>query len=302
MEINAITAKNALSTLFEFWSVKDDMMFEKYIELKTFKSVLLAYDTIPSQLVVNAFSSTSFMSTTEDDQPQLIVTGDDVQRKNIPLSQLGWMIKAFSFSIRLFTKAYTTAEIRYTIRVLLQISIDKTGYLVTQDIQTAIDNCLSALTDSTWETEVKTIANDICDMLASSKRQMHVLDACKTMNERSRYFRRMIGLTGLERSLEKDVPGSTNYISTDQTVIKQIAQIFNHPEGFFKNTKTKMDYGECVIRVALLDAAIGTDENDIKADKDIILQMADDLRFISLQMGKSGQNKLNEWLCLHAYF
>lgn len=266
LDINTITAKNALSTLFELWSTKDDMMFEKYIEMKTFKSVLVAYDAAHSQLIQSVYSSSSFMSTTEDDEPVNIVTGDDVQRKNIPLSQLGWMIKAFGFSIRLFTKAYTTAEIRYTIRILLQISIDKTGYLVIQDIQTAIDNCLSSLDESSWETEVKTIANDICDMLPSNEWQMHLLDSVKTMNQRSRYFRRMIGLTGLERAMEKDAPGSTNYISTDQTVIKQAAQIFNHPNGFFKNTKN-MDYGECYRRVALLDAAIGTDENDIKTDK-----------------------------------
>lgn len=269
LEINTITAKNALSTLFELWSIKDDMMFEKFIEVTTFKSVLLAYDTIPSQLQTN-FASTSYMSITEDESEEHVhvITGEDIQRDNIPLSQLGWMMKAFSFSIRLFTKAYTTAEIRYTIRILLQISIDKTGYLVIQDIQTAIDNCLASLDDSNWETEVKIIVNDICDIIPSSERQMHLVDSVKTMNQRSRYFKRMIGLVGLERCLDKDVPGGTNYISTNQSMTKQVVQIFNHPQGFFKKTTiNNMDYNECYFRVALLDAAIGTDETEIKADK-----------------------------------
>jgi hypothetical protein len=236
---------------------------QRYIKLKTFKTVLFAYDAIPSQLVEGV------LFTPEDqeivDQAQSIEHYNDSQSRYLPLTQLGSMIKAFSFSVRLWSKAYTAYEVRYTVRLLLQMSIDKTGYLVIQDIQTAIDNCLAAMNEATWETEIKTIANDLCDMVTLTKRQVHLLDAVKTIYERSRYLRRVIAVTCLERCLEKEVPGSVDYISTDQTIIRQISQIFNNPGGFFK--KQEMDYEECYIRVAMLDAAIGTDDDEIRYDK-----------------------------------
>jgi hypothetical protein len=272
LEPNKLAAKNALSTLFVLWSLPGNRVEtrlphiykQRYIELKTFKTVLLAYDAIPSQLVEGV------ISTPEDQemvaQAQSIEHYDDSHSRYLPLTQLACMIKAFSFSVRLWSKAYTAYEIRHTVRLLLQMSLDKTGYLVIQEIQTAVDNCLTAMNEATWETEIKTIANDVCDMVTSTRRQVHLLDGVKTINERSRYLRRVIGVTCLERCLEKEVPGSVDYISTDQTIIQQIAQIFGNPGGFFKKRKD-MDYEECYIRVAMLDAAIGTDDNEIRYDK-----------------------------------
>lgn len=272
LEPNKLAAKNALATLFVLWSLPGNKVDtrlphiykHRYIKLITFKSVLLTYDAIPSQLVEGVIP-------TSEDQAMVarvknIEHYDDTQSTYLPLTQLASMIKAFSFSIRLWSKAYTAYEIRHTVRLLLQMSIDKTGYLVLQEIQTAVDNCLSAMKDTTWETEIKTIANDVCDMVTSTKRQVHLFDSVKTIYERSRYLRRVIGVTCLERCLEKEVPGSVDYISTDQTTIQQISQIFGNPGGFFKQ-RENIDYEECYIRVAMLDAAIGTDDDEIRYDK-----------------------------------
>lgn len=272
METNKIGAKNALSTLFVLWSLPGSKVEAKiphiyqqrFISFKTFKSVLLAYDAIPSQLIEGILSS--------PEEEDLIIHSknkesfDSSFSRHIPLSQLGWMIKAFSFSIRLWSKAYRSYEIRHTIRLLLQLSLDKTGFLVMQEIQTAIDNCLSAFKETDWETEVKNLSRNICDIVPSTKRQVHLLDSVKSNYERSRYLRRIIGVTCLERCLDKEVPGSVDYISTDQSLIKQVLEIFNNPKGFFKN-RDNIDYEEYWIRVAMLDAAIGIDDDEIKKDK-----------------------------------
>ncbi|KAI8970407.1 hypothetical protein BDF20DRAFT_123656 [Mycotypha africana] len=292
LETNKIAARNALSTLFDLWTLpgseeetKSSHIYnQRYIELKTFKSVLAEYDAIPSSIVEDIFSS-SDEETDVDTQSQNDTNYDTQECRHIPLSQLGWMVKAFSFSVRLWSKAYTSYEIRHTVRLLLQLSIDKTGYLVLQDIQTAIDNCLFAMDRSTWETETKTIANDICDMVPSVTKQMHLFDAIKPVYGRSCHFRRVLGVTCLERCLEKDMPGSVQYVSTDQSIIKQVAQIFHHPKGFFKKKGIEMDYEECYIKVAILDAAIGSNEAEIRNDKESILSIANALRDIGLQIG-----------------
>lgn len=270
LESNKMAAKNGLSTLFALWALpgtKVDTKLphiykQRYIHVNTFKSVLLAYDAIPSQMIEGITAGSPVV---EMDQENY----NTKTSRHVPLSQLGWMLKAFSFSVRLWSKAYTSYEIRHVIRLLLQLSLDKTGFLVIQEIQTAIDNCLSAISSSNWETEIKMITNDVCDMVPSTKRQVHLLDSVKTNYERSRYLRRMIGVTCLERCLEHEVPNSIDYISTDQSLIKQIHQIFNHPKGFFME-REDIDYEECCIRVAMLDAAIGIDDDEIKRDKVIL--------------------------------
>lgn len=274
LELDKMGSKNALSTLFALWSLPGakvetklpHIYKQRYITIETFKSVLTAYDAIPSQLV-EGVSLPPDTSVVEVSDPKDKEKNENARTSRyIPLSQLGWMIKAFGFSVRLWSKAYTSYEIRHTIRLLLQLSLDKTGYLVIQEIQTAIDNCLSAMRDTNWETEIKTIANDICDIVPSTKRQVHLLDSVKTNYERSRYLRRVIGVTCLERCLDAEVPGSVDYILADQTIIQQISQIFHHPQGFFLN-REDIDYEEVCIRVAMLDAAIGIDDDEIKRDK-----------------------------------
>ena len=272
METNKLGAKNALSTLFALWSLPGSKVETKlphiynqrHIEFKSFKAVLLAYDAIPAQLIEGILSS--------PEEEDLIVHAnnkenyDVSQCRHIPLLQLGWVVKAFSFSVRLWSRAYTNYQIRHALRLLLQLSLDKTGFLVMREIQTAIDNCLSAFKPTEWETEVRNLSRDICDIVPSTKRQVHLLDSVKNNYERSRHLRRVIGLTCLERCLERDVPGSVDYISPDQTLIKQIAEIFHHKQGFFIDRKD-LDYEECYIRVSMLDAAIGIDDDEIRADK-----------------------------------
>ncbi|KAI8372648.1 hypothetical protein EDC96DRAFT_54913 [Choanephora cucurbitarum] len=272
------TARNAFDTLFVLWSLPGSRMEtrlphlcqQRFIRLETFKSVLMQYHASPADLADYVVST----------KPRFIAS----TTVDLPLSQLGWMIKAFSFSVRLWSRAYTSYEIRYIVRLILQISLDKAGYLVIQDIQTAIDHCLSAMDSTTWETELKAVANDVCDMVEDGRHRFYLLNAVKTIYERSRYLRRMIGMVCLERALEAEVPGSLDYISTDQSLIQQIGQIFEHPQGFFMK-HDRIDYEACYLRVAMLDAAIGTDDEDIKQDKETVLKMAAQLRNIGLQIG-----------------
>ncbi|KAI8067656.1 uncharacterized protein B0P05DRAFT_552445 [Gilbertella persicaria] len=278
LEQNKKAAKNAFETLFVLWSLPGSRVDTKlahiykqrFIDLETFKSVLIAYgasDMLETDTIMDSLNNTH------------------TSTPHLPLSQLGWAIKAFSFSIRLWSKAYTAYQIRYIVRLLLQISLDKAGYLIMQDIQAAIDNCLFAMDYITWETELKAIANDVCDLVHSRRHQFYLFDSIKTIYERSRYLRRILGLVCLERCLEQEVPGSVDYILTNQSIIKQVGHIFTHPQGFFINRPKEMDYEECYIRVAMLDAAIGTHSEEIKRDKEVVLVIAAELKNMSLQMG-----------------
>ncbi|RCH88252.1 hypothetical protein CU098_001012, partial [Rhizopus stolonifer] len=289
LEPDKIAARNALSTLLTLWSLPGEkiqssipeIFQRRYIKLDTFKSILSAYHALSSELVDNAYHTTTLKS--YESYMEGVLDEGHCSR-HIPLSQLGLMLKAFGLSMRLWRHAYMPWEIRYTVRLLLQLSLDKAGHLVIQEIQTSIDNCLSALKDDSWEIDVKNIANDICDMVMTTKQQVHLLDAVKTIYERSRHLRRMIGVTCLERCLEKEVPGSLDNIPTDKGIIQQTTAIFSYPGGFFIKKRDE-DYEECWIRIAMLDAAIGTDDSEILREKETIFVIADELRLIGLQIG-----------------
>ncbi|KAI8641687.1 hypothetical protein BD408DRAFT_345613 [Parasitella parasitica] len=290
LELDMNTAKNALSTLFVLWTLPGNRVDtqlpyickQRHIQISTFKGILLAYDALPAGLVE------SVLLDPDDEDTQIQAKNaenyDGEQARHLPVSQLGWMVKALGFSIRLWSKAYTAYEIRYVIRLLTQMSLDETGYLVLQEIQIAIDNCLAGMKETTWETELKTIASDICDIVSSTKRQVHILDCVKMINERSHYFRRILAVTCLERCLEQEVPGSVEYISIDQSLICQIHQIFMHKDGFFMK-RDGMDFEECFVRLAILDAAISVNDDEIRRDARPVLEIADELHKIGLSIG-----------------
>lgn len=290
LELDKNTAKNALSTLFVLWSlpgskVETQLPYickQRYISISTFKAILLAYDALPAALIEGLLLDPDTQDT--EIHAQNAENYDGEQARHLPVSQLGWMVKALGFSVRLWSKAYTAYEIRYAVRLLVQLSLDETGYLVLQEIQIAIDNCLSGMKEATWETEIKTIASDICDIVTSTKRQVHLLDCTKMINERSHYFRRIIAVTCLERSLDREVPGSVDYISTDQSLIRQIHQIFMNKEGFFMK-RDDMDFEECFVRLSMLDAAMSVNDNEIRMDAKPVLEIADELHKIGLSIG-----------------
>ncbi|KAI9255463.1 hypothetical protein BY458DRAFT_316530 [Sporodiniella umbellata] len=292
LEPDKTTARNALSTLLALWALPGEraqaesleVYQKRYIQLDTFKSVLSAYHAFSSELVDSIHRAPSVGAQSSCIE-EVVDEGGHHQSRHIPLSQLGLMVKAFGFSVRLWKNAYKPWEIRYTIRLLLQLSLDKAGRLILQEIQTSIDNCLSALKDTSWEIDIKNIANDICDLLVSTKQQVHLLDTVKTIYKRSRQLRRVIGVTCLERCLEEEIPGSIDTIPTDKGLIQQAAAIFRYPGGFFSQ-KRDLDYEECWIRIAMLDAAIGTDDNEILLEKETVYIISDELRLIGQQIGK----------------
>ena len=51
-------------------------------------------------------------------------------------------------------EAYTLGDIKYIIRILLQIRLDRVGDFIARDIENAIESTLSALNEETWKTEV----------------------------------------------------------------------------------------------------------------------------------------------------
>ncbi|KAK4517700.1 uncharacterized protein ATC70_001041 [Mucor velutinosus] len=290
LELDKNTARNALSTLFALWSlpgskVETQLPYickQRYIQISTFKSILLAYNALPAALIEGVLSDPDSQDTKI--HAKIAENYDGEQARHLPVSQLGWMVKALGFSVRLWSKAYTTYEIRYAVRLLVQLSLDETGHLVLQEIQIAIDNCLAGMKGATWETELKAIANDICDMVPSTKRQVHTLDCVRMVNPRSHYFRRIVAVTCLERSLEQEVPGSVDYISTDQSLIRQIHQIFMNKDGFFMK-RDNMDFEECFVRLSMLDAAISVDDDEIRRDSQPVLEIADELHKIGLSIG-----------------
>ncbi|KAL9540299.1 hypothetical protein MBANPS3_009767 [Mucor bainieri] len=290
LELDKNAAKNALSTLFALWSlpgskVETQLPYickQRYIQISTFKSILLAYDALPAALIEGVLLDPDSQDT--EIHAKNAENYDGEHARHLPVSQLGWMVKALGFSVRLWSKAYTAYEIRYAVRLLVQLSLDETGYLVLQEIQIAIDNCLAGMKGATWETELKTIASDICDIVTSTKRQVHTLDCVKMINPRSHYFRRIIAVTCLERSLDQEVPGSVDYISTDQSLIRQIHQIFMNKDGFFMK-RDNMDFEECFVRLSMLDAAISVDDDEIRRDSQPVLEIADELHKIGLSIG-----------------
>ncbi|KAL7320404.1 hypothetical protein PS15m_000296 [Mucor circinelloides] len=290
LELDKNAAKNALSTLFVLWSlpgskVETQLPYickQRYIKISTFKSILLAYDALPAALIEGVLLDPNSQDT--EIHAKNAENYDGKQARHLPVSQLGWMVKALGFSVRLWSKAYTAYEIRYAVRLLVQLSLDETGYLVLQEIQIAIDNCLAGMKAATWETELKTIASDICDIVSSTKRQVHILDCVRTINPRSHYFRRIIAVTCLERSLDQEVPGSVDYISTDQSLICQIHQIFMNKDGFFMK-RNDMDFEECFVRLSMLDAAISVNDDEIREDSKPVLEIADELHKIGLSIG-----------------
>lgn len=290
LELDKNAAKNALSTLFVLWSlpgskVETQLPYickQRYIKISTFKSILLAYDALPAALIEGVLLDPDSQDT--EIHAKNAENYDGKQARHLPVSQLGWMVKALGFSVRLWSKAYTAYEIRYAVRLLVQLSLDETGYLVLQEIQIAIDNCLAGMKAATWETELKTIASDICDIVSSRKRQVHILDCVRTINPRSHYFRRIIAVTCLERSLDQEVPGSVDYISTDQSLICQIHQIFMNKDGFFMK-RNDMDFEECFVRLSMLDAAISVNDDEIREDSKPVLEIADELHKIGLSIG-----------------
>ncbi|CEP08227.1 hypothetical protein [Parasitella parasitica] len=291
LELDMNTAKNALSTLFTLWSLPGNRVDtqlphickQRHIEISTFKGILLAYDALPTAL------AESVLVDPDDQDTQIHAKNaenyDGEQARHLPVSQMGWMAKALGFSIRLWSKAYTAYEIRYAVRLLTQMSLDDVGYLVLQEIQIAIDNCLAGMKGAIWETELKTIASDICDIVTSTRRQIHILDCIKMINERSHYFRRIIAITCLERCLEREVPGSVEYISTDQSLIRQIHQIFMHKDGFFMKQDDMDDFEECFVRLTMLDAAISVNDDEIRRDAKPVMEIADELHKIGLSIG-----------------
>lgn len=290
LELDKNAAKNALSTLFALWSlpgskVETQLPYickQRHIQISTFKSILLAYDALPAALIEGVLLDPDSQDT--EIHAKNAENYDGEQARHLPVSQLGWMVKALGFSVRLWSKAYTAYEVRYAVRLLVQLSLDETGYLVLQEVQMAIDNCLAGMRAATWETELKTIASDICDIVTSTKRQVHILDCVRMINPRSHYFRRIIAVTCLERSLDQEVPGSVDYISTDQSLICQIHQIFMNKDGFFMK-RNNMDFEECFVRLSMLDAAISVNDDEIRRDSQPVLEIADELHKIGLSIG-----------------
>lgn len=53
-------------------------------------------------------------------------------------------------------EAYQQVGIGYIIRLLLQISVDRSvGNIVSRDLQDGIESCLSVLDEATWKNEVR---------------------------------------------------------------------------------------------------------------------------------------------------
>ncbi|KAI8978588.1 hypothetical protein BDB01DRAFT_264515 [Pilobolus umbonatus] len=269
LDQNRRCALNALNTLRFLWTQNEigGCNSIKHITMDTFLSVLSAYHAEPSTLLNDPINS----------NPSPL--------RHLPIIQLGWVIRAFSSSMQLWPGAYLSSEIRHAIRLLLQISLDRRSGYIMQDIQTSIDHGLLALKRDDWIIETKMIAHNICDVVSSTKAQYCLLESIKPILTRSRYLKRMIAMTCLEKCLEREDPGSVNSIVTDQGFLQQIHTLFSHSAGFFQQNPKDIDYDECVIRIGMLDAAIGTDIDELRTNKDTVLSMVDSMRSMSLQIG-----------------
>ncbi|KAI7846986.1 hypothetical protein BDC45DRAFT_38265 [Circinella umbellata] len=167
----------------------------RYIDIASFRHVLTSYGAVKSEL---DDSSTEDAVTQMSEDWSDNVTGE----QHIPLEQFSSVLRLFGFSIRSWPEAYTLNDIKYIIRILLQIRLDRVGDFIARDIENAIESTISALNEETWEAELRELAANITNRFSTPLLQAQITKTMKPTYERCAYLKRMVALSSLNFALE----------------------------------------------------------------------------------------------------
>ncbi|KAJ8660272.1 hypothetical protein O0I10_004134 [Lichtheimia ornata] len=204
----------------------------RHVEMDEFIYVLKNYGAVKSEMAKEdgeiPRSSNNPLLFLEDwsDQPG---------EQRIPVIQLSYILRLFGYSVRTWPEAYQQVGIGYIIRLLLQISLDRSiGNIVRRDLQDGIESCLSVLDKATWKNELLQLAADLCSRFTSITLQCQLIHALKPTYARSVYLRRMIGLTAImyenRHVFHPPPPPSSSSLPTQETTMTNTSNS-NTPNG-----------------------------------------------------------------------
>ncbi|KAG0172281.1 rab32, member RAS oncoprotein [Apophysomyces sp. BC1015] len=291
-EQNIMTAKNAYDTIISLWSnlggepvpfqeiISDRRNQNRNITVATFAYVLNGYGALKDELGWGKLSKYFDLqkSGTASETATLMSKDEDeelVQEQRIPLTQFGWVLQLFGHSIRSWPSAYTSEELKYVLRLLFQISLDRVGSLVLKEIQDAIESCLYVMEKKTWEEQVRLAASAICVQFSVLHLQLELLKALKPTYERCIYLRRMIAFVSLEKAMERndsstnaetDVPDIVlENTKSGRDILSRLLTILTRRDGIFQSRD--VDFEELMQMTHLLDAAIASNENELLREK-----------------------------------
>ncbi|KAG0188069.1 rab32, member RAS oncoprotein [Apophysomyces sp. BC1034] len=260
--------------------ISDRRNQNRNITVATFAYVLNGYGALKDELGWGKLSKYFDLqkSGTASETATLMSKDEDeelVQEQRIPLTQFGWVLQLFGHSIRSWPSAYTSEELKYVLRLLFQISLDRVGSLVLKEIQDAIESCLYVMEKKTWEEQVRLAASAICVQFSVLHLQLELLKALKPTYERCIYLRRMIAFVSLEKAMERndsstnaetDVPDIVlENTKSGRDILSRLLTILTRRDGIFQSRD--VDFEELMQMTHLLDAAIASNENELLREK-----------------------------------
>ncbi|KAI9317379.1 hypothetical protein BX666DRAFT_1936715 [Dichotomocladium elegans] len=210
-ETDQAVAKHAYETLTALWSnlgaepaqyvrdedLKGERNQNRHIDIDEFIYVLKNYGAVKSELAEDCNGIpplTNSLLSIEDWSGQ-------AGEQRIPLNQFMLVLRLFGYSVRNWPEAYRQVGIKYVIRLMFQISLDRVGSFIVRELQDGIESCLSVLSESNWKTEVQMLVNELCTRFNTVDLQHQLLQVMKPTYDRCIYMRRLIALTSLVQAI-----------------------------------------------------------------------------------------------------
>ncbi|ORY91147.1 hypothetical protein BCR43DRAFT_498577 [Syncephalastrum racemosum] len=309
---NAIQAYNTLKAMWynlgddpiPFYDESTNVLLQernenRYINLSTFKHVLSGYGAIGSEMEQTAteqqdMEDTSMISILSQDLTSNSM--DDGDGRRIPLKQFGLVLKLFSYSVRTWPMAYPGDRIKYIVRLLCQITLDKAGSFLRQELQNAVAACLDALDKELWKEQVQSLADELCQRFPKTLLLLQLLDGLKPSSARSQLFRRHVAIRALNTAYRSQ--GGTEIESYNANILHQVFDIITAKDSIFQ--KREVDYIQMLPQATLLDAAVGNSEHEFHKNralvKDIVIQLQLINRRIGARLGVLERTKTSEAL------
>ncbi|KAI9494442.1 hypothetical protein BDB00DRAFT_818020 [Zychaea mexicana] len=206
-ESDKFVSRHAYTTLETLWTnlgsecapyrenVNGKRNLNKYIDVSSFRHVLTSYGAVKSELED---------SNTENEVIQMSQDWSDnvAGEQHIPLEQFSSVLRLFGFSIRSWSQAYTKDDVKYVVRLLLQILLDRVGDFLAREVENCIESALSALDEETWRSELRDLAASLVNRFPHVQLQTQITKAMKPTYERCIYLKRMVALASLNLTLE----------------------------------------------------------------------------------------------------
>ncbi|KAI8143161.1 hypothetical protein BJV82DRAFT_102809 [Fennellomyces sp. T-0311] len=225
-ESDKLVSKMAYTTLESLWSNvgaepapylepragKRDL--NRHIDIASFRHVLTSYGAVKSELE-DSETENAVTQMSEDWSDH--ITGE----QHIPLEQFSSALRLFSYSVRTWHKAYRQQDIKYIVRLLLQIRLDRVGNFIARDVENAIESTLSALDKDEWKSDLREFALELVLRFPYSHLQSQITNAMKPTYERSAYLKRMFALAALKMHLYLEQCKAENETKASEETVDQ---------------------------------------------------------------------------------